>query len=120
MTIYEHYSFMSTIADVVFQITPAGFTALRSVGNPMDLQLKTLLTLVDGVCPVAQYTPFLLAFAPLPEKFELLERMGYVKRTGTISTQALSQFEGSVSRGTSPSRLPRIDADAQDSGYLRI
>lgn len=111
---------MSDLRDVVFTTTPAGFAALRNVSEPLNLMLKTVLTLVDGICPVAQYVPFLLTFDPLTEKFQILERMGYVKRTGTISGQALAAFDMSVSRNQTAARLPRIDSETQESGFLPL
>ena len=111
---------MSKILEVVFIVTPAGYAALRNLSEPLSLELKTVLTLVDGICPVGQYIPFLLAFDPLPEKFQILERMGYLKATGSISAQAMSVFEQSVSTRQPTSRLPRIDAHAQDSGFLPL
>lgn len=111
---------MSALLDVVFSVTPAGYSALRNATEPLNLDLKTLLTLVDGICPVAQYVPFLLAFAPLPDKFQMLERMGYLKRTGVISTQAVSAFEQSVALGQPLSRMPRIDSLHRDSGFMPL
>ena len=109
---------MTGLAEVVFSITPAGYTALRNTTEPMDLRLKTVLTLVDGVCPVAQYVPYLMAFDPLSEKFFILERMGYVRRIGKIASVAVSGFQESVRAGTSRSRLPRIDIETKESGFM--
>lgn len=109
---------MTGLAEVVFSITPAGYTALRNTTEPMDLRLKTVLTLVDGVCPVAQYVPYLMAFDPLSEKFFILERMGYVRRLGRIASSAVSGFQESIRVGTSKSRLPRIDTESKESGFM--
>ncbi len=109
---------MTGLAEVVFSITPAGYTALRNTTEPMDLRLKTVLTLVDGVCPVAQYVPYLMAFDPLSEKFFILERMGYVRRLGRIASSAVSGFQESIRVGTSKSRLPRIDIESKESGFM--
>jgi hypothetical protein len=111
---------MTNLLEVVFAVTPAGYAALRNVSDPLNLDLKTVLTLVDGLCPVGQYIPFLLAFDPLPEKFQILERMGYLRQTGRISAQAMSGFEQSVSQRQPASRLPRIDASASESGYMPL
>lgn len=111
---------MSTLHDVVYCITPAGYSALRNANEPLNLDLKTVLTLVDGICPVAQYVPFLLAFDPLAEKFQILERMGYLAPTGRISTQAVSAFGHSVSQGQPLSRLPRIDSLMRESGFTLL
>lgn len=111
---------MNPLSDVVFAITPPGYSALRSESGSLALALKTVLTMVDGICPVAQYVPFLRAFEPLEEKFLILERMGYIKRTGTISAHAVSGFEQSVSQGRPLSRLPRIDATNSESGFMPL
>ena len=111
---------MSPLSDIVFSITPAGYSALRNPTGSLDLTLKTVLTLIDGICPVAQYVPFLKAFDPLQEKFQILERMGYIKSTGTISAAVVSGFEQSVLLGDAPSRLPRIDATVKDSGFMPL
>jgi hypothetical protein len=47
------------------------------------------LILVDGICPVAQYLPFLLAFAPLDDIFEVLENLDLVRRVGKVSSETL-------------------------------
>lgn len=111
---------MTGLAEVVFSITAAGYAALRNTTEPMDLRLKTVLTLVDGVCPVAQYAPYLLAFDPLSEKFFILERMGYVRRIGKIANSVVSSFQESVRVGTSSSRLPRIDTELKESGFMPL
>lgn len=111
---------MSQLSEVVFNITPSGYSALRSESGMLELALKTVLTMVDGICPVAQYVPFLKTFEPLEEKFFILERMGYIKRTGSISAQAVSGFEQSVLQGRPLSRLPRIDANNSDSGFMPL
>ena len=109
---------MPDLMDVVFGLTPKGLAALQSVDAPVAPALKTILTMVDGVCPVAQYTPFLTAFDPIDEKFQILESMGYLRRMGTVSREAVSRFESFVSAGTRVSSLPRIDAESKDSGFL--
>lgn len=111
---------MSQLVDTVFTITPAGYAALRNESGALELTLKTVLTLVDGICPVAQYVPFLKVFEPLPEKFQILERMGYIKRTGVVSQAAVSGFEQSVLQGKSAARLPRIDAMSNESGFMPL
>lgn len=111
---------MSPLSDVVFSITPAGFSALRSESGLLELALRTVLTLVDGICPVAQYVPFLKVFEPLEDKFLMLERMGYLRRAGTISARAVTGFEQSILQGKPPSRLPRIDANHSESGFMPL
>jgi hypothetical protein len=106
------------IDPIVFVATPDGFAAMRNENLSMPLDLKTVLTLVDGVCPVAQYKPFLSEFAPLEPKFLYLERKGFIRRLGSVSPHAVQQFQDSVMQGMPTDRLPRIDADAADSSFL--
>jgi hypothetical protein len=108
---------MADIKDVVYAITPRGFAMLRTDSAVVSLQHKTILTMVDGLCPVAQYVPFLLAFAPLEEKFELLEKLGCLRRVGAVSSSAVKMFDESSRAGVSASKLPRIDAEHQNSGF---
>lgn len=109
---------MAELMDVVFAVTPKGMVAARNTQAPLSPALKTILSMVDGVCPVAQYAPFLTAFKPIDEKFQILESMGYLRRIGTVSKEAVSRFESFVSSGTRPSSLPRIDSESKDSGFL--
>jgi hypothetical protein len=111
---------MSDLKDVVYAITARGFATLRTESAVVSLQHKTILTMVDGVCPVAQYVPFLLAFAPLEEKFELLEQLGCLRRVGTVSSFAVKMFDESSRAGVSVSKMPRIDAEHQNSGFAPI
>ncbi len=104
-------------SDVVFEVTAKGFAVLRGGGAPISLQQKTILTLVDGICPVAQYVPFLLAFAPLEDTFEILEQLELVRRVGRVSEVVVSAFQASANSGLSASRLPRIDALSRGSGF---
>jgi hypothetical protein len=107
----------TVFTDIVFALTPSGYAALRNTTAPMALPLKTVLTMIDGVCPVAQYLPFMRTFDPLVEKFQILESLGYVRRAGSVSSAAVSTFERSVKAGFSVSQLPAIDSHAQDSGF---
>lgn len=109
---------MADLMDVVFDVTPKGMTAARSTSAPLAPNLKAILSMVDGVCPVAQYAPFLTAFAPLDEKFQILESMGYLRRMGTVSKEAVTRFESFVNAGTRAAALPRIDSESKDSGFL--
>lgn len=108
---------MTNIVETVFVVTPEGLAELESPSGALSLELKTVLALVDGICPVGQYIPFLLVFEPLPEKFQTLERMGYLKSSGHISAQAMSAFEHSVTHKHPVSRLPQIDSLASESGF---
>jgi hypothetical protein len=111
---------MSDIADVVFAITARGFATLRSDSNVVSLQHRTVLTMVDGVCPVAQYIPFMRVFAPLEEKFELLERLGCLRRVGTVSGLAVRLFDESLQAGSPVSKLPHIDSEHETSGFVPL
>lgn len=73
---------MEALATVVFERTPQGAVVIKSTGDEVPRRLRTLLLAVDGRSPVAQYVPFLTAFAPLSEKFAELEQMGYLRRKG--------------------------------------
>jgi hypothetical protein len=109
---------MNNISEVVFEVTAKGFSVLRSDAAFISLQHKTVLTLVDGICPVAQYVPFLLAFAPLEDKFATLEELGLVRRVGRISDGAVSAFQDSAQSGAVASKLPRIDSQHKESGFV--
>ena len=111
---------MTNFSDIVFNLTPQGVAALQSEGSPLSSPLKSVLTRIDGVCPVAQYIPFLRAFAPLEEKFQILESMGYLQRIGAVSSEAVTRFEQSVTMGTHCADLPRIDAEIKESGFSAL
>lgn len=109
---------MAELMDVVFAVTSKGMAASGNSMAPLAANLKTILSMVDGVCPVAQYAPFLTAFKPIDEKFQILESRGYLRRMGTVSKEAVSRFDASVSAGTRTSGLPRIDSESKHSGFL--
>ena len=111
---------MSNLSDIVFGLTPQGQAALANDTTPLSSPLKAVLTMIDGVCPVAQYIPFLRAFTPLDEKFQILESMGYLQRIGTVSSDAVSRFEQSVTMGVRSAALPRIDAEVKASGFSAL
>ncbi len=108
---------MSNLSDIVFAVTPKGFAALRNENTLISIELKTVLTMVDGICPVAQYEPFMRVFAPLSEKFDILEKQGYVRRMGTVSGVAVKLFNESAQSGVPLSKMPRIDSENKDSGF---
>jgi hypothetical protein len=110
---------MEALATVVFERTPKGAVAIKSTGDEVPRQLRTLLLAVDGRSPVAQYVPFLTAFAPLSEKFAELEDMGFLKRKGNVTSAAVDRFEKAQSSGFG-ALLPRIDATAAASGFVPI
>jgi hypothetical protein len=111
---------MADINDVVYVITARGFATLRSNSAVISKQHRTVLTLVDGVCPVAQYIPFLRAFEPLVEKFELLEQMGCLRRAGVVSGLAVKMFDESVQSGGSISKMVSIDSENENSGFVPL
>jgi hypothetical protein len=111
---------VANFSDLVFGLTPQGQAALRSEKTPLSSPLKAVLTMIDGVCPVAQYVPFLRAFSPLDEKFQILESMGYVRRIGAVSSEAVSRFEHSVTMGMHSAALPRIDSEVKESGFSAL
>ena len=110
---------MEALATVVFERTPQGAIAIKTPGDHVPRRLRTLLLAVDGRSPVAQYVPFLTAFAPLSEKFAELESMGYLKRKGSVAADAVDRFERANNSGFG-ALLPRIDANAEDSGFVPI
>ena len=71
---------MENLATIVFERTPAGAVAIKTAGDAVPRQLRTLLLAIDGRSPVSQYVPFLTALAPLSEKFAQLEVMGFARR----------------------------------------
>ena len=71
---------MENLATIIFERTPAGAVAIRTAGDAVPRQLRTLLLAIDGRSPVSQYVPFLTALAPLSEKFAQLEVMGFARR----------------------------------------
>jgi hypothetical protein len=111
---------VANFSDLVFSATPEGLLALERTEPPLSSSLKAVLTIVDGVCPVAQYVPFLRAFTPLDEKFQILESMGYLRRIGAVSSEAVGRFEKSVTMGIHSADLPRIDAEVKESGFLAL
>ena len=71
---------LDTLSSVVFERTELGTAAVKSSASDIPRKLRDLLLVVDGRSDVAQYEPFLSALSPLPEKFDELERLGYVRR----------------------------------------
>jgi hypothetical protein len=108
---------MHELHEVVYAITAKGFAALRSDDVNISLDLKTVLTLVDGICPVAQYIPFLQVFHPLEDKFATLEKYGLVRRVGTVSGFAVKMFHNQSRSGVPVSKMQRIDAEYENSGF---
>ena len=110
---------MEALANVVFERTPKGAVAIKSTSDVVPRRLRTLLLAIDGRSPVAQYVPFLTAFAPLSEKFAELEGMGFLQRKGRVAAEAVDRFERARNSGFG-TLLPRIDAAAPNSGFMPI
>lgn len=105
---------------VVFAITVAGYAELRNQGSVLNLQERTVLTLIDGVCPVAQYLPFLSAFEPVTHKMVKLERLGLLRRSGEVTTEAVRRFDKQVSADSQVSHWQSISADTEVSGFVAL
>lgn len=75
-----HSSSNESLSSVVFERTDLGTAAVKSISDDIPRSLRTLMLVIDGRSQVAQYEPFLTALGSLPDKFEELERMGYVRR----------------------------------------
>ena len=111
---------MAATAEIVYTVTPEGYTALRVGAPQLNLDLRTVLTMIDGVCPVAQYIPFMRAFAPLLPKFEILEQAGFIRRAGAVSSHAVDAFVKSLAAGVKLSDLPSIDSQSEVSGFAPL
>jgi hypothetical protein len=111
---------MTSIAQVVFILSPQAITTLMNGSPGLDKRLRTVLTLVDGVTPVAQFEPFLRSLEPIEPKFNELEQLGYLLRVGTVSPAAVKAFRESVKAGGPISTLQPIDALSPDSGFVPL
>lgn len=110
---------MEALAAVVFERTPEGAVAIKSTDDTIPRRLRTLLLAMDGRSPVSQYVPFLTALAPLSDKFLELEKLGYVRRKGSMAPEAVSRFERA--QPDSPGALlPRTGASARDPGFVPL
>jgi hypothetical protein len=109
-----------TFQQVVFAITVQGYAELRNTQTELSLQERTVLTLIDGVCPVAQYLPFLTTFEPVVEKLQKLERLGHLRRAGQVASHAVQKFEEQVSSDSQVSHWQAISADTMSSGYAPL
>jgi hypothetical protein len=109
---------MKALAQVVFVLSPKAIAALAKKGEGLEPRLHTVLALVDGVSPVAQYVPFLKMLEPVEEKFAELEALGYLLRVGAVSPLAVRVFQDSVAAGASVTSLPNIDSRTPDSGFV--
>jgi hypothetical protein len=111
---------MNSIDDIVFALSPKATAFLKNNGGELDIQLTTVMMLIDSITPVAQYTPFLKSFEPIEPKFLELEALGYLIRVGHVSAQAVQTFKDSVAAGGHISTLHSIDAQAPDSGFISL
>jgi hypothetical protein len=112
----EHES----IDHVVYAITVAGYADLRNDQSRLTLQERTVLTLVDGICPVAQYVPFLSEFAPVAAKMRKLEQLGMLRRVGVVATEAVQRFDEQVKAGERVSVWQGITAVDKASGFMPL
>jgi hypothetical protein len=111
---------MNTVSAVVYILSPYAIATLMK-GNPLlDMRLRTVLALVDGVSPVVQFEPFLKEMEPIDEAFVELEHLGYLLRVGSVSDAAVAAFRGAVDAGDSIFTLPPIDAQSPDSGFVPL
>ncbi len=105
---------------IVFAITVAGYVELRNVNSSLSLQERTVLTLIDGVCPVAQYLPFLSEFEPLIAKFKKLEQLGLLRHAGQVSSAAVKLFDEQVNNAAPVSRWQSISSECDESGFVAL
>lgn len=105
---------------VVYAITVEGYAELRNQASILSLKERTVLTLIDGVCPVAQYLPFLSTFEPVIEKMKKLEHKGYLRRAGHVAAHAVQKFDEEVSKDSQVSHWQSISADSASSGYAPL
>lgn len=68
------------LSSVVFERTDLGTAAVKSTADDIPRKLRTLMLVIDGRSQVAQYEPFLTALGSLPDKFDELEQLGYIRR----------------------------------------
>jgi hypothetical protein len=111
---------MKTLSQVVYILSPSAIAVLAKRGEGLEPRLHTILALVDGVTPVAQYLPFLKMLEPVEEKFAELEALGYLLRVGFVSPLAVKVFQDSVAAGATVTSLPSIDARTPDSGFMAL
>jgi hypothetical protein len=110
----------ASFQQIVLAITVAGYAELRSTKSMLSLQERTVLTLIDGVCPVVQYLPFLSEFEPVIDKLQRLEHLGLVRRVGLVTPAAVKQFDDQVSRDSQVSHWQSISAERDVSGFVAL
>jgi hypothetical protein len=111
---------MNAIDGVVFSLSSKAISMLQQGRMDLDSQLNTLIVLIDGVTPVAQFKPFLKGLDPIEAKFIALESLGYVVRAGSVSPQAVKHFQETVDAGGPISGWHSIDAQSPDSGFVAL
>jgi hypothetical protein len=105
---------------IVLAITVQGYAELRNTQSKLSLQERTVLTLIDGVCPVAQYLPFLSSFDPVVAKMQKLERLGLLRRAGRVTPDAVRRFDEQVSKDSQVSHWQSISAERDTSGFVAL
>jgi hypothetical protein len=105
---------------VVYAITVPGYAELRNLQSALNLQERTVLTLIDGVCPVAQYLPFLSSFEPVAQKMQKLEKLGFLRRAGRVAPDAVRRFDEQVSKASQVSQWQSISAESEASGFVAL
>lgn len=108
------------IDHVVYSITSQGYAELRNAKILLTLQERTVLGLIDGVCPVAQYIPFLSEFEPVVYKIRKLENLGLLRRAGMVTREAVQKFDAQVHSQLPVSSWQSISAFDQQSGFLPL
>jgi hypothetical protein len=106
------------LAPVVFEISTKTTEMRRNGELKLPPALLGVLSMIDGVCPVAQYEPFMKRFAPIADKFLELEEAGYIQRVGRVSENAVSRFQESAASAHSVRDLHSIDSRQQESGFM--
>jgi hypothetical protein len=106
--------------NVVFALTVVGASALSDENPALTQELRAVLNAIDGICPVAQYVPFLRLLHPLEQKFLELERLGFITRIGSIETHVVTGFMDAVDSGKGIRELWRIDADMPASNFMPL
>ena len=110
---------IDSFSSVVFERTDLGTAAIKSSANDIPRTLRTLMLVVDGRSQVAQYQPFLSALGSLPEKFDELEKLGYLRRKGSQPLASGISSER-VQRATIDDVIIKTDKPAPDPGFTSL
>jgi hypothetical protein len=111
---------VTSISEVVYQLSAKAVGALNNPDSALPPDLRALLSMVDGVSPVAQYQPFLKALEPIGPKLASLEQRGYLQRIGLVSDRAVADFQHSVISGAPISTWQKIDSESPESGFVPL